>query len=86
MQCDKGGTKHIIGGSNVMAPGLLNEGGSIDDTAEVGEVVAIMAEGKKNAMAIGRMKMSPEEIRTDKKGIAVEIETYLCDGLWSFKP
>ena len=69
-----------------MAPGLLNDGGHIDDTVEVGEVVAIMAEGKKNAMAIGRMKMSPEAIRTEMKGIAVEIETYMCDGLWSYKP
>ena len=29
VQCDKGGIKHIIGGSNVMVPGLTSEGGKI---------------------------------------------------------
>ena len=68
-----------------MCPGLTSEGGSIDEDAEEGEVVAIMAEGKKNAMAIGRMVMTPETIKDTNKGIAIELETYITDALWSFK-
>ena len=94
MQCDKGGIKHILGGANVMAPGLTSEGGIIDEEAVVGEVIAITVEGKHFSnnftgkdiiAAIGRMAMSPEQIKTDNKGIAIELETYLMDGLWNFK-
>ena len=85
MQCDKGGIKHVIGGANVMAPGLASEGGHIDESAKVGDIVAITAEGKKHAMAVGKLVMSPEQIQTEKKGIAIELETYLCDALWNFK-
>mmetsp|Transcript_7118 Transcript_7118/g.8014 ORF Transcript_7118/g.8014 Transcript_7118/m.8014 type:complete len:182 (-) Transcript_7118:37-582(-) len=85
MQCDKGGIKHIIGGSSVMSPGITSEGGEIDEEAEVGEVVAIMAQGKRHAMAIGIMAMDPETIIKDNKGIAIEVETYITDALWTFK-
>jgi len=30
MQVDKGGIKHVVGGANVMAPGLLTPGWAID--------------------------------------------------------
>ncbi|CAI2380744.1 unnamed protein product [Moneuplotes crassus] len=85
MQCDKGAIKHIIGGSDVMAPGLLHENGVIDESAVVGDVIAIMAEGKRHAMAIGRMAMTPADIKETKKGIAIALETYITDALWTFK-
>ena len=54
LQCDKGAIKHIFSGSNVMAPGLTSEGGSIPDkTLASGSPVAVYAEGKKHAMGIG---------------------------------
>ncbi len=31
MQVDKGGVKYVFGGANVMAPGLLNPGGQMED-------------------------------------------------------
>ena len=31
MQCDKGAIKHIFSGSNVMAPGLVSEGGKMPE-------------------------------------------------------
>mmetsp|Transcript_13076 Transcript_13076/g.9118 ORF Transcript_13076/g.9118 Transcript_13076/m.9118 type:complete len:130 (-) Transcript_13076:197-586(-) len=31
MQCDQGAIKHILTGSNVMAPGLTSAGGKMDD-------------------------------------------------------
>eukprot|EP00347_Sterkiella_histriomuscorum_P020347 403338157 len=81
MQCDKGAIKHIFSGSNVMAPGLTSPGGNMEDV-EAGEVVAIMAEGKEHAMGVGIMLMSSDEIRSQNKGIAIELIQFLTDGLW----
>jgi malignant T-cell-amplified sequence len=46
MQCDKGAIKHIFSGSNVMAPGLLSEGGKFIEGLPVNAPIAVMAEGK----------------------------------------
>ena len=35
MQCDKGAIRFILGGANVMCPGLTSPGGKIDDSVEV---------------------------------------------------
>lgn len=81
MQCDKGAIKHILSGSNVMCPGLTSPGGKMEDLPK-GTVVAITAEGKQHAMGIGFTSMSTEEIRTENKGIALELLEYLNDGMW----
>ncbi len=47
-----------------------------------GTPVAIYAENKEHAMAIGITKMSTEDMRTINKGIGVELMHYLNDGLW----
>ena len=62
MQCDKGGMPHILGGSDVMCPGLTSAGGKIDTKVTKGQVVAIMAEGKQHAMGVGVLKMDPAEM------------------------
>jgi PUA domain protein len=48
-------------------------------------IVAVMAEGKEHAMAVGQMKMSSGDIRTINKGIGVETLTALGDPLWQLK-
>ena len=55
------------------------------DDVPAESVIAIMAEGKEHALAIGVTTMSTEEIRTTNKGIAVENTHYLKDGLWSLR-
>ena len=82
MVCDKGAIKHIMSGSNVMAPGLTSEGGKIFDNLEIGAPVAIMAEGKKHAMGIGYLLQSSEEIKKTGKGQAIELIRFLNDQLW----
>eukprot|EP00326_Haptolina_ericina_P003277 CAMPEP_0181202060 /NCGR_PEP_ID=MMETSP1096-20121128/18638_1 /TAXON_ID=156174 ORGANISM="Chrysochromulina ericina, Strain CCMP281" /NCGR_SAMPLE_ID=MMETSP1096 /ASSEMBLY_ACC=CAM_ASM_000453 /LENGTH=70 /DNA_ID=CAMNT_0023292543 /DNA_START=440 /DNA_END=652 /DNA_ORIENTATION=- len=67
-----------------MAPGLTSAGGEMDDVP-ADSVIAIMAEGKEHALAIGVTTMSTEQIRTHNKGIAVENTHYLKDGLWSLR-
>ena len=81
MQCDKGAIKHIFSGSNVMAPGLTSPGGKMDDV-DVGQAVAITAEGKEHAMGIGITYMSTDEIRKENKGVAIELIQFINDGLW----
>lgn len=49
---------------------------------EVGQIVAIYAEGKDNALAIGVMEMHQDEIIEVNHGNAVKIYTYITDGLW----
>eukprot|EP01097_Dermamoeba_algensis_P007490 TRINITY_DN4727_c0_g1_i1.p1 TRINITY_DN4727_c0_g1~~TRINITY_DN4727_c0_g1_i1.p1 ORF type:complete len:182 (-),score=40.25 TRINITY_DN4727_c0_g1_i1:67-612(-) len=80
-QVDKGGIKFILSGANVMCPGLTSKGGHMDDVPQ-GAVVAIKAEGKEHAMAVGITEMSTQDIQKINKGIAVTTAHYLNDGLW----
>ena len=50
-----------------------------------GQAVAVMAEGKEHAVAIGLMKMSSEELLAKNKGIGLDNIHYLNDGLWLMK-
>jgi PUA domain protein len=45
-------------------------------------MVAIQAEGKQHAVAIGILKLSTSEIRSVNKGTAIESITFLGDKLW----
>lgn len=65
-----------------MCPGFTSAGGRIPEGLEIGEPVAIYAEGKEHALAIGITKMTGDDIRKVNKGIAVETVHYLMDGLW----
>jgi predicted RNA-binding protein (TIGR00451 family) len=85
-QVDKGGIKHIIGGANVMIPGLLSKGGKLPTEKEIPHnIVAVNCEGMENALAIGQMQMSPEEMKEKEKGIAIEVITYIGDEAWNIK-
>lgn len=50
---------------------------------EEGDVVAIYAEGKAHACAIGVMAMDQDALIEANQGIAVNVYTYLTDGLWT---
>ena len=61
MQVDRGAIKHVINGSNIMCPGLTSPGAKMTDVAKE-SVVAVMAEGKEHAVAVGIMKMATQEM------------------------
>lgn len=82
MQVDKGAIRFVLAGANIMCPGFTSAGGSLPVSVAVDQPVAIYAEGKENAMAIGLTKMSTEDIKSINKGIAVENIHFLMDGLW----
>jgi len=66
-----------------MAPGLTSKGGDLSVDVESEKFVAVMAEGKEEAVAIGQTKMSTKEMKEIKKNTAVTNLHYLNDGLWS---
>lgn len=82
MQVDKGAIRFVLAGANIMCPGFTSPGGDLPVSIEAEQPVAIYAEGKEHAMAIGLTKMSTEDIKTLNKGIAVDNIHYLMDGLW----
>ncbi|CAM8914709.1 unnamed protein product [Rhodiola kirilowii] len=80
-QC-KGGNKICLSGANIMCPGLTSPGGHLEDEVGAESPVAIMAEGKQHALAIGFTKLSAKDIKAINKGIAIDNMHYLNDGLW----
>ena len=85
IQVDKGAIRFILGGANIMCPGITSKGGHIPKPVDVDHPVAIYAEGKTHAMAVGLMKMSTDDIIKINNGIAIETVHYLMDGLWQTK-
>jgi PUA domain protein len=83
-QVDKGAIKFVLSGANIMCPGLTSPGGKMDDV-DVGALVAIHAEGKEHAIAIGITTMSTKEIRTINKDIGVNNVHYVGDDLWKLE-
>ena len=81
-QVDKGAIKFVLSGANIMAPGLTSAGGSMDEDVEEMTPVAIFAEGKQHAMAVGLTRKSAKDIAADNSGIAVDVIHYLNDGLY----
>lgn len=72
---DKGAIPFVLGGANIMCPGLTNPGGEMPADGEEkdesgfdkpglakGDSVVIYAEGKKLAIAVGVMTMSSAEV------------------------
>ncbi|CAH0560226.1 unnamed protein product [Brassicogethes aeneus] len=84
-QVDKGAIRFVLSGANIMCPGLTSPGAQMT-TVPKDTIVAIMAEGKDHALAIGKTTLSTDDIAKVNKGIGVENCHYLNDGLWHMKP
>lgn len=82
LRADKGAIKFVLSGANIMCPGLTSPGATIHVEVDAGTQVAIYAEEKELAMAVGFTTMSTAEMKEVNKGIGVENLHYLNDGLW----
>ena len=80
-QVDKGAIPFVLSGADVMCPGLTSPGGDLNE-AKADDIVAIRAEGKQHAMAIGKMIVDSDQVRTMNKGHGIRNLNVLCDGLW----
>uniref|UniRef100_A0AC35TKL8 PUA domain-containing protein n=1 Tax=Rhabditophanes sp. KR3021 TaxID=114890 RepID=A0AC35TKL8_9BILA len=81
-QVDKGAIKHVLNGSNIMCPGLTSPGAKMTEGVPKDAIVAIMAEGKVHALAVGSMKMSTEDVLKINKDIGVDTIHYINDGVY----
>jgi PUA domain protein len=84
VQVDRGAIKFVLSGANIMCPGLTSKGASLPTSLEKDTIVTIYAEGKENALAVGKLLMSTDDIKNINKGIGIELLHYLGDGLWNF--
>lgn len=62
MQVDQGAITFVLSGANIMCPGLTSKGANMTPGLAVGQVVTVVAEGKEHALAVGILKMTPEEM------------------------
>jgi len=83
VQVDKGAIKFVLQGANIMCKGLTSPGARMDVDLPADSIVAVMAEGKKHAAAIGVTKMSTNDIRTINSDIGVNNIHYLGDSLFT---
>lgn len=68
----------------MMCPGMTSAGGRLpDDELPLESIVALMAEGKEHAVAIGSTKLSIQDIRETNAGVGVINVHFLNDGLWT---
>ncbi|KAG8217547.1 hypothetical protein J3R82DRAFT_5696 [Butyriboletus roseoflavus] len=85
---DRGAIRFLLAGAHMMCPGLTSAGGYLPP-AESGiaahSLVAVHAEGKEHAVAVGMTKLGTEEMRKVNKGVGVEIATHLGDDLWAIQ-
>jgi len=83
LRVDRGAIKFVFGGANIMCPGLTSPGAVMHDDVPEDTPVAIYAEGKEHALAVGITKMSTADIASVNKGIGVDTVHHLNDGLWA---
>jgi|TARA_B100001142_G_scaffold300020_2_gene324425 predicted RNA-binding protein (TIGR00451 family) len=82
LRVDAGAIRFVFGGANIMCPGLTSPGAEIVDDVPEDTPVAIYAEGKTHALAVGITKMSTADIKSINKGVGVDTIHHLNDGLW----
>lgn len=85
VQVDSGAIKFILGGANIMCPGLTSAGADIPQSYEKGQTVVVYAQGKENALAVAKLDMSTDDIKAKNKGIGATVIMYLGDGLWNLE-
>jgi len=86
LRTDQGAIKFVLSGANIMCPGLTSPGATMHNEVDANTAVAIFAEGKEHAMAVGLTKMSTQEMKDVNKGIGVELIHHLNDALWKTAP
>eukprot|EP01112_Ceratiomyxa_fruticulosa_P022383 TRINITY_DN8175_c0_g1_i2.p1 TRINITY_DN8175_c0_g1~~TRINITY_DN8175_c0_g1_i2.p1 ORF type:complete len:182 (+),score=21.95 TRINITY_DN8175_c0_g1_i2:48-593(+) len=85
LQVDRGAIKYVMSGANIMCPGLTSPGASMPNDVPAHTIVAIHAEDKQHALAIGVTEMSTKDIKKINKGIGVNNIHFLNDGLWTIE-
>lgn len=83
VRVDTGAIKFVMKGSNIMCPGLTSPGGDVSAELAEGAPVAVLAEGKVHALAVGKLAKSTAAIRAENADIGVTTLLFLGDAMWS---
>lgn len=83
VRVDKGAVKFVLKGADVMCPGITSAGGDASVELPALAPVAVRAEGKEHALAVGFTRMSTADIRGINKGIGIESVHFCGDALWT---
>jgi PUA domain protein len=75
---DMGAVPHVVGGADVMAPGIRRVQGNFDK----GELVAVVDEKHGKFLAVGKSLLSAEELTATKKGKVIINVHYVGDPVW----
>lgn len=82
VQVDRGAIKFVLAGANIMCPGLTSPGARLPPNLSSQTPVAVHAEGKTLACAIGFTQMSSDQMTQINKGVGVDNVHWLGDDLW----
>lgn len=77
---DMGAVPYVARGAAIMAPGIV----TADDGIRSGDMVVIVDEIHKRPLAIGIALMSTMEIKTAKRGRAIDNLHHVGDNIWDF--
>ena len=71
VRVDKGAIKFVLKGADVMCPGLTSKGADLGADLPEMAPVAVYAEGKEHALAVGITKMSTAHMCVTPRGLRV---------------
>ncbi len=75
---DMGAVPHVVGGADVMAPGIRRVVGDF----QTGQLLVVVDEKYGKRLAIGKALLDSTALRNTKKGKAVENVHYVGDPVW----
>ena len=77
---DMGAIKFVCKGANIMRPGITKF-----SDFESGEIVCVIEESQKKFLAVGKAKMSSQELYETSKGEVIKNMHYVSDNFWESK-
>jgi len=75
---DMGAVPHVVGGADIMAPGIRK----VEGTFGEGELVAVIDEKHGKFLSVGRSLLASEALAGTKKGKVIANIHYVGDPIW----
>jgi PUA-domain protein len=75
---DMGAVPHVVGGADIMAPGIRK----VEGTFGQGELVVVIDEKHGKFLSVGRSMLASEALAATKKGKAIVNVHYVGDPVW----
>ena len=79
---DMGAIKFVIGGADIMRPGIV----AVADNIKAGDAVAVIDVNNKKPLAVGKALFSSQEIKDYKTGRVIKNIHWVGDTIWAANP